>query len=430
MPYADPQSSRRLSSSTTLALLIATSALVSSFVTPASPGAEAAEVRPITLPIHRDRIADVHWTDTFGAPRGGGRSHIGVDMLGPKMVPLVAARSGTVTWGRLDNSRGSILRIRDDQGWEYQYIHLNNDTPGTDDGQAQCTDTFSARLCTYIDGNGDFADGVRVSEGEIVAFLGDGGNAEWTASHLHFEVYKPVPGGGTQAINPTPSVDAARARALGGGGGVESGPPVAAPGDAGFVDHVWFRLHGRSPTSAEREAFAAEVAASGIWPALAEEIDAESTASVIDRLYLAFFLRYPDSDGIRYWIGVRASGYAVEEIAEWFAESNEYQTRYEGTSFSQFLDQLYADVLDRPPDQSGKAYWLDLLERGVVTRGTIVVYFTESTEMKLISVHRNEIVALSLVKNGTAPTDAEVEAWEAMRASQSTVDALTDWYQS
>ena len=430
MSYADPHPSRRRSSSTTLALLVAASALLASFVAPTSPLAEAAEVRPITLPIHRDRITDVHWTDSFGAPRGGGRSHIGVDMLGPKMIPLVAVKSGTVTWGRFDNRRGSILRIRDDQGWEYQYIHLNNDSPGTDDGQASCTATFSPKLCTHIDGDGDFADGVRVSEGEIVAYLGDGGNAEWTASHLHFEIHKPVAGGGTEPINPTPSVDAARARAVAGSGGSEAGPPESAPGDAGFVDHLWFRLHGRSPTAAEREAFVAQAEASGVWLALASEIDAESTASVIDRLYLAFFLRYPDTDGIRYWIGVRASGYAIEEIAEWFADSSEYQARYEGTSFSQFLDQLYVDVLNRPPDQSGKAYWLDLLERGVVTRGTIVVYFTESAEMKLVSANRNEIVALSLVKNGTAPTDADVQAWQTMRASQSTVDALTSWYAS
>ncbi len=427
MQYADPKPSRRRSLSTTLALLAASGALLASFVAPASQPAEAAEVRPMTLPIHRDRIGDMRWTDTFGAARSSGRSHIGVDMLGPKMVPLIAVKDATVTWGRFDNGRGSILRLRDDEGWEDQYIHLNNDAPGTDNGQAACTEAFSARLCTYIDGDGDFIDGVRVSEGEIVGYLGDGGNAEWTASHLHFEVYKPTESG-TQAINPTPSVDAARARALAGDGGSEEGPPAAEPGEDGFADHVWFRLHGRYPTAAEREAFAAEITANGVWQALAGEIDENSTASTIDRLYLAFFLRYPDSDGIKYWIGVRATGRSVEEIAEWFAQSEEYQARYAGMDFAQFLDQLYSDVLDRPPDEAGKAYWLDLLERGEVTRGTIVVYFTESSEMKLISVHRNEIVALSLVKDGTVPTGTEAESWRAMRSGQSTVDALTAWY--
>jgi len=41
-----------------------------------APGAgpvAAAEVRVITLPIQADQVTKVHWSDTYGAPRGGGR---------------------------------------------------------------------------------------------------------------------------------------------------------------------------------------------------------------------------------------------------------------------------------------------------------------------------------------------------------------------
>ena len=41
-------------------------------------------------------------------------------------------------------------------------------------------------------------------------------------------------------------------------------------------------------------------------------------------------------------------------MAEWFAESGEYQERCEGTDFGQFLDQLYQDVLGRSPDEGGE----------------------------------------------------------------------------
>lgn len=392
---------------------------------PATASAETS-VRRITLPIHRDSIDEVYWSDTFGAPRSGGRSHIGVDMLGPKMVPLVAVRAGIVTWGRFNNDRGSILRIRDDEGWEYQYIHLNNDSPGTDDGAATCTETFSARLCGVIDNDGDFVTRIRVSEGEIIGYIGDGGNAEWTASHVHFEVYRPS-GYGTEAVNPTPIVNAARARIVNGSGSDEP-PPSAEPAESGFADHLWFQLHGRYPSAGERSEFDSEVAANGVWSALAGEVDEHSTASMVDRLYLAFFLRYPDTEGIQYWIRTRASGYAMEDIAEWFADSDEYSTRYDGTTFDEFLDQLYVDVLDRTPDESGKVYWLDQLEEGDVTRGTIVVYFTESTEMKSISVRRSELVAVSLLRDGSVPTAADVAAWDALRGSRSTADALSHWY--
>ncbi len=389
--------------------------------------ADAAPVRRITLPIHRDHVDRVYWSDTFGAPRSGGRSHIGVDMMGPKMVPLVAVRSGHITWGRFDNGRGSLLRLTDDDGWEYHYIHLNNDTPGTDDGQAECHQVFSARLCSHISSGGRFLTDVRVSEGEIIGYLGDSGNAEWTGAHLHFEVAEPGSDGGTRDLNPTPFVDAALSRLLLEPADREP-PPAAAPGDDGFTDHLWYRLHGRYPTADESTAFQAAVAEDGLWEALADEIDTASPVSMIDRLYLAFFLRYPDIGGIEYWTEVRADGHALEEIAEWFAQSEEFRSRYEGSSFSAFLDQLYRDVLGREPDGEGKAYWLDQLGQGAVTRGTIVVYFTESAEMKGLAEQRSELVALTLVRDGRMPAGADIETWENLRASRDRSDAVDLWF--
>ena len=373
----------------------------------------------MTLPIHPDRVDDVHWSDTYGAPRGGGRSHIGVDMLGEKMIPLVAVRSGEVTWGRFSNSSGSILRIRDADGWEYQYIHLNNDSPGTDNGSASCSETFNVRLCSSIV-NGRFAPGTRVTEGEIIGYMGDGGNAEHTSPHLHFEVYRPT-GSGVTPINPTASVDAALRRI----GETQSGEPArVAPSADGFVDHLWYQLFGRYPTSAERATFSADVSSDGIWSALVERLDQNSTAASIDRLYLAFFDRYPDAEGLAYWVRTRGSGHRAEEIAEWFAESDEFEARYAGLDFEAFLDRLYTNVLGRQPDQSGKTYWLDLLNRGEVTRGTIVVYFTESAELRGLTGARNELVALMLLDDGTVPTAAQVEAWRQLRATTSLEDAV------
>ena len=31
-------------------------------------------------------------------------------------------------------TQGNMLVLRDAGGWEYWYLHVNNDTPGTDDG--------------------------------------------------------------------------------------------------------------------------------------------------------------------------------------------------------------------------------------------------------------------------------------------------------
>ena len=56
--------------------------------------------------------------------------------MGAKLMPLVAATDGTITCLRTDASgtAGNMLELTDDDGWSYWYIHINNDTPGTDDG--------------------------------------------------------------------------------------------------------------------------------------------------------------------------------------------------------------------------------------------------------------------------------------------------------
>ena len=49
--------------------------------------------------------------------------------------PLLAAVDGTVThFVENHPTAGWGLVITDSDGWEYRYYHVNNDTPGTDDG--------------------------------------------------------------------------------------------------------------------------------------------------------------------------------------------------------------------------------------------------------------------------------------------------------
>jgi len=121
-------------------------------------------------------------SDTFYASRSNGDHHA-QDLMAPKMTPVVAAASGTVryvNWSRnpddLNAHRCCTMTIRHDDGWESWYIHLNNDTPGTDDGQAW----------GIVEG---IVPGTHVEAGQHIGWVGDSGNAEGTGSHLHFELY-------------------------------------------------------------------------------------------------------------------------------------------------------------------------------------------------------------------------------------------------
>ncbi|MDH3606901.1 MAG: M23 family metallopeptidase [Acidimicrobiia bacterium] len=135
------------------------------------PAPAVGGIYPMVYPL----AGEAHYTDTFGAPRSGGRTHEGTDLMADKMVPVLAAASGTISWV---SSSCCALKIDHDDGWASMYIHLNNDTPGTDDGL----------------GNGivpGLERGSHVEAGQLIGWVGDSGNAEWTAPHLHFELHAP-----------------------------------------------------------------------------------------------------------------------------------------------------------------------------------------------------------------------------------------------
>ncbi|MFZ2804066.1 MAG: M23 family metallopeptidase, partial [Patescibacteria group bacterium] len=137
----------------------------------------------------------VTFYDDFGEPRAG-HLHIGIDMLGAKLMPEYAAVDGVVSYLTIpEASWGYELSIRDSDGYTYDYLHINNDTPGTDDDLGGPEHAFAPGI----------ERGSHVTKGEFVAWMGDSGDAEDTSPHLHFEIHTPD---GT-AIDPYPSLIAA-----------------------------------------------------------------------------------------------------------------------------------------------------------------------------------------------------------------------------
>jgi len=133
---------------------------------------------PLVFPVD----GPVSLSDTFYGTRSTGDHHA-QDLMAPKMTPVLAAASGTVeyvNWSRnpanLNPHRCCSITIRHDDGWESWYLHLNNDTPGTDDGQ----------VWGIVEG---IVPGVRVEAGRHIGWVGDSGNAEDTPPHLHFELF-------------------------------------------------------------------------------------------------------------------------------------------------------------------------------------------------------------------------------------------------
>lgn len=131
-------------------------------------------VVPLVFPI----AGRVSWSDTFLADRDGGqRRHHGQDLMASKMTPLVACFDGTVS---LSPGNSPIIYLKGDNGWSASYIHVNNDTPGTDDGKGGDRYAFAQGLTS----------GMHVRAGQLIGYVGDSGNAENTGPHCHFELHK------------------------------------------------------------------------------------------------------------------------------------------------------------------------------------------------------------------------------------------------
>lgn len=100
--------------------------------------------------------------------------------------------------------------------------------------------------------------------------------------------------------------------------------------------------------------------------------------AAIARLYLATFERQPDRAGFEYWTGLDRGS---QHIAGWFVTSREFQTRYGALDDTAFVDRVYRNVLGRPPDPAGRAYWTDALGRGTA-RSDVLLGFSESREFR------------------------------------------------
>ena len=100
------------------------------------------------------------------------------------------------------------------------------------------------------------------------------------------------------------------------------------------------------------------------------------------RVYNAAFNRFPDSDGLEYWIEKNGSGENTHrQVAESFLASNEFKEKYgEDLSNEQYVKTLYQNILARDPDVDGYNYWVGQLNNGIEKRSELLLGFAESTE--------------------------------------------------
>jgi murein DD-endopeptidase MepM/ murein hydrolase activator NlpD len=117
-------------------------------------------------------VGGASYSNDWGSPRPGGRSHQGIDLFARAGTPIVAVNDGTLSkvgWNRVGGWR---FWLRDEWGNEFYHAHLSAFAPAA-------------------------VEGATVKKGTVIGFVGNTGDAKATPPHVHFEIHpaggRPVP---------------------------------------------------------------------------------------------------------------------------------------------------------------------------------------------------------------------------------------------
>ena len=134
--------------------------------TPAAPAAQPRDsfVGQVNLVIPVLGVKPEQLLDTFADARSEGRSHDAIDIAAPAGAPVVAALEGEIVKLFQSEKGGTtIYQLSPDKKLVFYYAHLQR----------------------YADG---IHEGKYVRQGEVIAYVGDTGNAGAGNYHLHFSI--------------------------------------------------------------------------------------------------------------------------------------------------------------------------------------------------------------------------------------------------
>jgi len=104
----------------------------------------------------------------------------------------------------------------------------------------------------------------------------------------------------------------------------------------------------------------------------AEALDDET--DYLEKVYVAYYGRPGDPDGVAWWAEqLAAAGGDLTAIIQQFGYSSEFDEEYGDLDFGELIDTIYRQMLNREPDQAGRAFYLEGLQSGELTPQTITL---------------------------------------------------------
>lgn len=136
------------------------------------------------------------------------------------------------------------------------------------------------------------------------------------------------------------------------------------------------------------------------------------TAAPVARLYLAMLERTPDAEGFDWYVDLLDRGTRLTEIADEFAGSPELQQRYGALDDTAFVDRVYANA-GVAADPAERAAWIARLASGELTRGGLLVAFSESGAFRAATSNEVYVTMAFSEALSRMPTAADHARWVA-----------------
>ncbi len=134
-------------------------------------------------------------------------------------------------------------------------------------------------------------------------------------------------------------------------------------------------------------------------------------SAAIQKLYVSYFARPADAGGLKFWESVaEAQNGNLAAISTAFSQSDEYKAVFSGKSHADIVDQVYVNLFGRHAESAGKAFWVGLLDRGVIQIDRIVETLGTSAQGSDVTALQLKVLAASTFTDALK-TATEINAY-------------------
>jgi hypothetical protein len=144
---------------------------------------------------------------------------------------------------------------------------------------------------------------------------------------------------------------------------------------------------------------------------------ATTNTTTVEQLYIAYFSRPADPNGLAYWNNVLATNpNGVQEISANFAGSQEYKDTYAGLDNQGIVQAVYHNLFGRAGEQAGVDYWTNVLNNHTITIDNVVTAVAAGAQGNDKLVY-NGRVAVATSFTAHVDTAAEIAAYSGTAAN-------------